>query len=207
MKKTFSFLAVLAVLIPAAAQAQWSLGARTGYAIPLGDADGTAKMSDTVSGQIPLQLDIGYRLANTQLTLGGYFSYGFGSVAGTTQDLCDLNNVSCSSSSLRVGVQMLYALATPQEPTQPWIGLGLGYDSITVSGVNDVTISGTEFLNFQGGMDWKVGATGSLGAFASFSLGQYSDISGSGFSGTLADKKMHQWLTVGLRGSFGLGQQ
>ncbi|HEY6097870.1 MAG TPA: hypothetical protein VIW03_00475, partial [Anaeromyxobacter sp.] len=72
MKKACLMLFALSLLVPAAARAQWSVGARTGYAIAMGDADGTLKMSDMTSGQIPLQLDIGYRLQNTALTLGGY---------------------------------------------------------------------------------------------------------------------------------------
>jgi hypothetical protein len=200
-------LGVLAVLVPAAAQAQWTVGARTGYAIALGDADGSAKMTDITSGQVPLQLDIGYRLQNTALTIGGYVSYGFGSVSGATKDLCNFAGASCSTSSLRVGGQLLYSFADPKQSMEPWAGVGLGYDSLKLSASGgDVTTSGFEFLILQGGLDWKLAPQFTLGGFASFSLGQYSDISSSnGGSGTISDKKMHEWLTIGIRGAFGFG--
>jgi Outer membrane protein beta-barrel domain len=206
MQRTWMLVVALAVLVPAAAQAQWSVGARTGYAIALGDADGTAKMTDITGGQVPMQLDIGYRLQNTQLTVGGYASYGFGSVSGATKDLCSLAGASCSTSSLRVGAQLLYTFADAKSPGEPWIGTGLGYDSLKAElGGGSVTTSGFEFTLLQGGYDWRVGQ-GAIGAFASFSLGEYSDLSASnGASGTISDKKMHQWFTLGVRGTFGFG--
>ncbi len=202
MRKMCSVLLALFVLAPAAARAQLSVGARTGYAIPLGDADGSAAMSDVVSGQIPLHLDVDYRW--NQLSAGGYLSYGFGDVAGATKDLCNAFGASCSSSTLRIGAQLAWRF-DPQPPAGvvgSWVGLGLGYDAVTLKlASTDVTMSGTELI-FQGGYDWQIGQSGSLGAFASFSLGQYSEISGP-VSGTISDKKMHEWLTLGIRGSFG----
>jgi hypothetical protein len=206
MKRMWMLAAALAVVVPAAAQAQWSVGARTGLAIPLGDADGTAAMSDITGGQIPLQLDVNYRLQNSQLSVGGYASYGFGSVSGATKDLCTIAGVSCSTSSLRIGAQLLYSFADAKQPGEPWIGTGLGYDSLKADlGVGSVTTSGFELVLLQGGYDWRFGQ-GAIGAFASFSLGEYSDITASnGASGTISDKKMHQWFTIGVRGSFGFG--
>lgn len=203
-RKTFSLLAVIAAMAPAAAQAQFTVGARTGYAIPLGDVGGTLKMNDTISGQIPLHLDIGYQLANTNLTVGGYFEYGLGGAAGAAQDDCDAFGQDCSSSTLRIGAQLLYSFVRPQQTVTPWMGVGLGYESFTFDdGTAELTASGTEFLILQGGMDWKLGATAKLGLFASFSLGQYSDIEIAGLSGSIPDKKMHEWFTLGVRGAFG----
>jgi outer membrane protein with beta-barrel domain len=206
MRRSCSFLLALAVLVPAAAQAQWTIGARTGYAIPLGDADGSAAMSDITTGQIPLQLDIGYRLPNTALTLGGYVSYGFGSAAGLTKDACDFAGESCSTSTFRIGAQLLYSLAQPNQTTLPWIGVGLGYDSLKLSASGgDVTTSGIEFI-LQGGLDWRLSPQFTLGGFASLSFGQYNDISDStGTSGSITDKRTHEWLTIGIRGAFGFG--
>ncbi len=203
MRKMCLILPALFVLVPAAARAQLSVGARTGYAIPLGDADGSAAMSDVVSGQIPLHLDVDYRW--NQVSAGLYFAYGFGDVAGATKDLCSAAGASCSSSTLHIGGQVQWRFE-PQ-PTAgvvgPWLGIGLGYDAVTLKlDSTDLTMSGTEFI-FQGGHDWQMGPSGSLGLFASLSFGQYSDISGGGVSGTLADKKVHEWLTLGVRGSFG----
>lgn len=205
MRRFFLSLGVLAVLVPAAAQAQWTVGARTGYAIAMGDAGGTLKMTDMTNGQIPLQLDIGYRLANVPLTVGGYLSYGFGSVSGDAKNTCDALGESCSTSSLRIGAQLSYSFADPKEQMAPWIGAGLGYDrfTLTESG-QDVTLTGWEFLILQGGVDWRLSPQFTLGGFASFSLAQYSDVEVSGFgSASIPDKKIHEWLTIGIRGAFG----
>jgi hypothetical protein len=204
MRRFCLSVAALAMLVPAAAQAQFTVGARTGYAIAMGDAGGTLKMTDMVSGQIPLQLDIGYRIQDTALTVGGYVSYGFGALASTAKTQCDLDGASCSASALRLGAQLLYSFADPKQQGEPWVGVGLGYDKLTLkeSGFADTSLSGFEFLILQGGYDWKFG-TGSLGAFASFSLAQYSDIEVAGLSGTIPDKKVHEWLTLGIRGAFG----
>jgi hypothetical protein len=198
-------LGVLAVLVPAAAQAQWTVGARTGYAIALGDAGGNLKMTDMTNGQIPLQLDVGYRLANVPLTIGGYFSYGFGSTAGNFKNTCDALGESCSSSSLRVGAQLSYSFADPKEQMAPWIGAGLGYDKLTVTEAGqDLNLTGWEFLILQAGLDWRLAPQFTLGGFASFSLAQYSDLEIPGVgSGSISDKKMHEWLTFGIRGAFG----
>lgn len=203
MRKSLAFLVALFVIVPAAAQAQWNIGARLGYALPMGDVDGSLQMSDMVSGQVTPQLDVDYVM--NQLSVGGYFSYGFGDVTGMTKDLCALTGTSCSTNSLRVGAQLAWRF-DPQPPggvAGPWFGLGLGYESVTLSGASDVTFSGTEFLILQGGHDWPVSPNAALGVFASYSLGQYSDVSGGGVSGTLSDKKMHEWFTFGVRGMFG----
>ena len=207
MKKFGLVIVALAVLVPAAAKAQWTVGARTGYSKAAGDiggdSTGTFAMSDFTSGQVPIQLDVGYRLQNTALTVGGYVSYGFGSVSGNLKTACDTFGQSCSSSSFRLGGQLLYSFGDAKQPADPWVGVGMGYDGLTLSGANDVTFSGAEFL-VQGGVDWRLAPQFNLGAFASFSLGQYSSVSGSG-AGTIPDKKMHEWLTIGLRGTFGFG--
>lgn len=220
MRQSFLLLAAVAFLAPTLTRAQapvapvaggtrspWTVGARTGYSIPLGSGDASEKMSDLVSGQIPLQLEVNYRLQQApQVTIGGYFSYGFGGVAGATKDLCDFYGQSCSSSSLRFGAQLAYDVAPLGAPTKPWVGVGLGYEQIKLKGAQDITIRGTEFLNFQAGHDWRVGATGEIGPFVSFALGQYSEMAVGGQSGTLADKKMHEWFTIGVRGTLGFAQ-
>jgi len=208
MKKCLLLIVGLAVLVPGAARAQLNVGARTGYSFALGDADGTAAMTDITSGQLPLHLDIGYRPSGTGITIGGYLTYGFGSTSGLTKDTCAANGVSCSTNSLHVGAQLLYDLGRPHDPTVPWLGFGLGYDALTFKAAagtssSEVTMSGVEFI-FQGGYDWRVGA-GAIGGFASFSLARYTDLSGGGQSGALADTRLHEWLTLGLRGSFDLG--
>ena len=80
MRKLLTCLfAVAALSAPAAAHAQISLGLRLAYAPSFGDAVEDGELSDGVRSQIPVQVDAMYRL-NPSVSLGGYFSYGFGQV-------------------------------------------------------------------------------------------------------------------------------
>src|SRR4051812_6830527 len=55
-------------------------GLRVEYGIPLGDATGAGRpLSDGISGQIPLAIDLGYRVI-PNLFIGLYAQYGFGFV-------------------------------------------------------------------------------------------------------------------------------
>ncbi len=95
----------------------------------------------------------------------------------------------------------------------PWFGLGVGYEilGITTSAGGQETSangSGFEFANLQGGLDYKAGPV-MVGPFVSFSLGQYSSVtrqaSGQGEqSGSIDKKAIHEWLTLGVKGTFGL---
>lgn len=209
MRKILGMAVIAATLAAGTAQAQapavsgFSLGARVGYGIPMGDADATFTQSDLVSGMVPLQLDVGYRF-NPSWQLGLYFQYGFASVADAyCVGLQGAN--SCSGSNVRFGAQVLYTFAG--EGFSPWIGLGLGFEwqNITLDyGIltADAQLSGFEFLILQVGGDWKVSPTFKMGPFVSFSLGSYDTYSLAGVSGSIASTGTHEWLQLGLKGSF-----
>src|SRR6186997_1155864 len=117
----------LLVATPARAAAQpesgVELGLRIGYAFSAGHLgappNGTDQpLGDYVGGQIPLWLDVGYRL-NGDVYLGGFVQYGFGIVNDDRQDPCRLDNVDCSASDLRVGVMGRYHLPAISQ-LSPW---------------------------------------------------------------------------------------
>jgi hypothetical protein len=130
-----------------------------------------------------------------------------------------VSGVDCSAHDIRVGLQGQYRFM-PKESVNPWVGLGIGYEWLggsisantplgSVEGSFDV--HGFEFLNLQGGADFKVADGVGIGPFLSFSLGEYTDGSvaatGAGTvsgSGELANKSLHEWLTLGVRGAFDL---
>lgn len=200
----------------------FELGARTGYAIPMGKVsdEGTSnKLSDSVSGVIPLQLDVGYRVLPS-LMVGGYIMYGFGITGDALDKSCDLikasgADASCTSHDVRLGLQAQYHFM-PDASVDPWIGGGIGYEWLTfgfkgtrngVSSEVSTTGHGFEFINLQGGADFSVAPKVGIGPFLSFSVGQYAKAScdGAGCAGTSNDidkKAMHQWLTLGVRGTF-----
>jgi outer membrane protein W len=99
----------------------------------------------------------------------------------------------------------------------PWIGLGFGYEWLTANGnfassetSASATLRGWEFVNLQGGVDWAVSDDVAIGPFVSVSFAEYTNIStdcsggacGSGVSESLSDKALHNWVVVGLRGTF-----
>jgi len=204
-------IVVLAVLFtPALASAQLSLGARLGYGFAMGELGGGGDVADILKAQIPIQLDLGYRVTPA-LTLGGYFAYGFGRVGGDFEDVCDLDGVECTGRVYRVGLQLDYAFRGPS--ATPWLGAGFGYEWTSFTGEGpggeaEFSFRGIEFLNLQGGLDWKVGDRFSIGPFALLSVGQFSrysvDAGDTDESGEVPDQAFHQWLQLGVRGRFDL---
>lgn len=220
-------MAALGVVSPAEAGG-FELGARLGYGIPMGKAvDATdGELSKTIKGMVPLQLDVGYRVI-PNLTLGGYVMYGFGLLGDEISSSCDQSkalgiDVSCGVSDLRLGIQGQFHIM-PTQDVDPWVGVGLGYEWLSFSSEvssggrsQEVTLKakGMEFLSLQGGADFNVAPGLGLGPFLSFSLGQYSSTSDScsgecaGFtneSEDIANKALHQWLLLGVRGTFVIG--
>ena len=200
-----AFAAVTAVAGSAAAEGL-ELGARLGYGIPMGDSVKDAKMSDGVKSQIPIWIDAGYRIDDS-LMAGLYFSYGLVQLA---DDACP-DGVDCSASDIRVGLQGQYHLM-PGEGFDPWLGLLVGYEmaksKFEAGGVSGSGgMNGLEF-GIQGGGDFPVSEGLTVGPFLSFTMGQYSSMSAdpepAGFESSIEDKAMHQWLILGVRGSFQL---
>ncbi|MGZ3474921.1 MAG: hypothetical protein ACXWUG_11955, partial [Polyangiales bacterium] len=202
------------------------LGLRTGFGIPLGkssESDNPAassdagKLSSGITGQIPIWLDVGYRI-NPNIYAGVYFQYGIIlAKKGTDPGNCP-DAASCSGSDMRFGVNAQYHLM-PDQSFDPWVGVGIGYEILSLKESANgrdgkSSAKGLEFLNLQVGGDYKVAPNLGIGPFISFSLGQYSGASvdnGAGstdidFDGEAGrpKKALHEWLTIGLRGTFGL---
>jgi hypothetical protein len=193
----------LALAAPARAREErgLSLGARVGYAMPLGDARSGVSLADVVSGQVPVQLDADWRF-DRSWRLGLYAQYGFATLAAAS---CPAG-ATCSGQNVRLGVQTAYAFAAGD--SRPWVGAGLGVEwqaaSVSQAGVeNELRLFGLEILNLQAGWDFRPAAGFSLGPFAAFSLGQYRTVTSGGTSESLATA-LHDWLQIGVRGAFDL---
>ncbi len=183
------------------------LGLRLGYALPSGKVSGDsagnpgAKLGDYVSGQVPIWLDAGY-MVTPNILLGLYGQYGFASVKNCGPGL------SCSAHDFRIGIQGQYHF-TPDQSFDPWLGVGFGHESLSGStsggGLSvDGSLSGWEFLNLQGGVDFQVVSALTAGPFLSFSLDQFSSVSSGGTSADITDKALHEWITFGAKGTFGI---
>jgi hypothetical protein len=194
----------------------------------------SANMSDGVSWQVPAQLEAAFRITpqiavGAYFSYG--LSDGGPIFASTSsgQDFCSLSgsgvSVDCSASAYRVGVQGSFAFTTASPTFVPWVGLGLGWEWTSakadisgggVGGTFEENLDGFE-LSLQGGGEWKIGRVFALGPFLQYSIGRYSggEMKVSGFGGLglpdqsvkfsdFANEKLHEWLTVGVRGKFDL---
>jgi hypothetical protein len=182
----------------------FELGLRVGYSRPMGSIAVDARLSDFVSTRVPLWFDLGYRVS-PHWYLGAFLQYGFLAVPS---GYC----ATCSAHDITAGVGAAFH-AAPYAVLDPWIGLGTGYES--VSGSEDVSgasmsFAGFQLCNLQAGADYYMRAL-ALGPFASLSIAEYSTTSfsspsdsGGPSSAAIKGHALHEWLTIGIRGTFDL---
>ena len=210
---------LVAAALPAAASAQVTLGLRVGYAIPNGDLQKDAKLSDQLSSQVPIQADVMYRITPV-VAAGIYASYAPAQVASALKDQSALlvgPGASTSASLWRLGLQATYAF--PRDAFVPWVGLGSGLEVGNFEVKNGPakitgTTRGWEWLNLQAGADYAFTKVVAAGVYASWAVGKYyyqgGEVSGTGLAdgsaggGLGSDAATHSWFSFGLRGRFDL---
>lgn len=217
MRKLVALISIMAAAAAVPAQADdsgFTTALRLGYGIPMGDAVKDGKLSDGLNGMIPFWLDAGYRV-DKSVFFGAYFQYGIGLVnkSNALGGVCDQGGASCSSYDLRFGLEGIYKFS-PDSSFAPWIGLGIGYEmthiQIDFGGQTaKLDLRGFEFVNLQLGGDFKVSPMFSVGPYVALSIAQYSneklEIPGQPtVDGSIADKGIHEWLQLGLKGTFNL---
>ncbi len=192
----------------------FSLGARLGFGLPLGDvwadtAGVTAPLGDQFKGELPIWIDAGYRFARNWF-VGAYLQLGIGIVNKDKLTACAQSGNSCKSSDVRLGVEGTYAFS-PGQTFNPWVGLGTGYEWANLQiegpgGSGEIAVKGWEFFNLQVGGDFLVSSVFGIGPYAAFSLGQYSTgtitVGSASLNGDITNKKVHGWLQLGVRGTF-----
>ena len=189
----------------------FDFGVRLGYALPFGNTAGTDKLSDGITGAVPVVLEAGYRL-NASFTVGALFQYGLAQVKENATTSCG-GAVSCSGSVIRLGIEGIYNFNLDTALT-PWVGLSTGYEWFGISlesagQKGSVDTKGFEFATLHAGADYRTSPQLSFGPFLSFSLAQYSTASAevpglASVSMDVTDKKIHEWLQIGVRGRFGI---
>jgi hypothetical protein len=185
----------------------FELGVRLGYSRPMGGIAQGASLSDIVSNRFPLWFDVGYRV-NPNWYFGAFLEYGIMSVPSS---YC----TTCSAHDITGGIGAMYHVA-PDAFIDPWLGIGMGYESVSGSEGftgNSISFSGFQFCNLQAGADYYLHHL-AIGPFASLSVAQYSSAtltvlaSGSGGTGTgstvsdIKGQALHEWLTIGLRATY-----
>ncbi|HVV49297.1 MAG TPA: hypothetical protein VHO06_06550 [Polyangia bacterium] len=174
------------------------LGARVGFAIPMGDLAADNQLGNFLSGAVPLTLELTIR-GNKNVAVGLAFD-----LAPTLTKNCD-PGASCSATDYRLNLEAIFTSRAGM-PVDPWLGIGVGYEwfELSESGELSAEFTGWDYATIEVGGEFRSGDQLALGPFASFSLGQFSSGSANGASGDVANPSLHEWLQFGLRGTINL---
>jgi len=181
------------------ARTGFQMDIRTGYSIPMGKLDGgnglfgSSKLTDAVSGQVPFILDIGGKVI-PELFIGGYFGLAFGGAGGATKNGCP----NCNSVGLHVGAELQYHIL-PASFVNPWVGYGIGLESLAVGDSRSVAWGGFEFARFMGGADFRINRVFGVGPFVDLSMATFSTFNDGDQSRSIPETGIHEWLTLGVR--------
>jgi hypothetical protein len=188
----------------------FSVGLRSGYGIPFGSGNG-APLSSVLLGVVPIGVDAGW-FFSPHFYVGGYFIYGFGVGAGQNNDTCSAIDQECSASMVRFGLVAHWHFA-PQAHWDPWIGAGLGYETILLSASSDIdgsslgsaALSGLD-LSLEAGIDLKPLHFLGFGPYVELATGPYLVDNNCTAAATSADQTctpsglvLHGWLSFGAR--------
>jgi hypothetical protein len=175
----------------------FDLGVRIGFATPMGDLAQSTPLGDFTSSNIPLGLDIAIR-GNKNVALGA----GFELAPGLTKTCA--SGYSCSGTDYRLRLEVILT-SRAGFSLDPWLGLGVGYEwlALSVSGSSAITLAGLDGIIEAGG-EIRLGSGFAIGPFVGFSLGEYSSGSANGYSGSIGNPSLHEWLQLGLRGTANL---
>ena len=212
-----SLLAVSMILAsPARADEEsgLSIGLRAAYGLPLGSAGDNTDLANLTAGAVPFQLDVGYRYGRNW-QVGAYFGYGIAMVADeakatlAAQGATDIGG----HTIMRAGLQHFYTFQ-PEARFAPWVGCNAGYEWTRYASASSAGKDMEHGVRgFEGGIqlggDYKLTPKLTVGPFASFNLGQFQSqtmwVSGSGETATdVKDKAIHEWLQLGIKGTFNL---
>jgi hypothetical protein len=178
-----------------------SLSARLAFAVPMGSlAEGTT-LSDGISGGLPVILEVAGRI-NRNVSVGLVGQYGYMMTKN-----CD-TGASCSASDYQVLVEGIYNLRTGST-IDPWFGLGVGWEKLSLSesaggASQSASVSGLGLVALQVGGNFVAAPQVEVGPFLSFSMGKYGSASASGQSADIPMTAFHEWLQIGVRGTFNL---
>jgi opacity protein-like surface antigen len=178
------------------------LGLRTGVALPFGSAfTGSGSLSDTITGYVPLRIDVGFRFARR-------FYVGVdGQLAAIVPAGCT-GGFTCSGTNTRIGVMVAYHFA-PGGTFDPHVGVGTGYEVLHTSrsidgAAVDITARGFELLDLEAGGDVRLGGAWRIGPVLSGSMGRFTSVAVNGTPSTDYETATHAWAMLGIRGAFDL---
>jgi hypothetical protein len=190
------------------------LGARIGYALPTGHLGGDATNSSTSLSEletaiVPIGVDVGFRLS-PYIYLGGTGVWAPGISPNLTNNACQQVGVSCFRQDAQLRGEARFYFA-PSAKVGGWLALGTGWELASFAqtlGSNTITATRTGPIlpDMQLGFDIRRGAT-AVGFYFGWSLAMYLtqglDPSSTPVATWIEDRAVHQWFTLGMRGSYG----
>lgn len=195
---------------PPLAQTGFQVAFRTGAAIPTGkvsEGSGNA-MSDVFVTQFPLLVELGGKPIE-ELFVGVYAGFGLGGVASSFERQCNAASVSCSTHTLRIGIEgIVYML--PGRRLDPWVGYGIGLESSSVTAETNKAfassgVSGLELAHLMAGMDVRISHYVGIGPFLDVAVGRYTSIhqdatlAAPAADQDIANTATHLWISLGAR--------
>jgi len=175
---------------------------RSGVAVPFGSAyTASGALSDTITGYVPLRLDVGYRIAR-------HFYVGVDAQLATIlPNACPLG-ATCSGSNVRFGAMAAYHLL-PGSVVDPWLGLGMGFERLSVSRTVDgttgeISARGLELLDLDLGVDLRPTRALRIGPVLSSTFSRYTRVAINGNATSDFDPSLHAWVLIGFRGAYDL---
>jgi hypothetical protein len=216
--------AALILAVPTASRAEFGLGLRIGYGVPGGDAlkvdsggvTTAYKYSDLLSSQTSFQIDAMFK-TGSNTAAGLYLGYAPNKLAGTPAVQCDQAGVSCSSYTLRAGLQFTGEFLD-LGIVGLWGGIGTGieaaYATQEAGGAKiEAQLRGWEWATISAGADLKLVKFISAGLYMSYGLGQFhvQELKLTSPLGTMEDNgglgsnaTTHNMFQIGLRGMLNL---
>lgn len=172
----------------------FQLGIRTGWAVPLGSFEKNGlKLNDTMDGQVPIWLDLGYRVM-PNLHASAVLQWGLARVAHCP------SGETCFAQDGRVGVAFDYHFL-PSLRFDPYAGIGMSFEVLSLDlGPRTTTYRGFEWLNLQAGADWPFSKALRVGPVVSYGLGQFLWRNGS----SIDSKDLHHWIHFAVRATYDL---
>lgn len=179
----------------------FEIGFRTGVSLPAGDFRPGWPLSDERGPQLPLWVDLGYRIGPVMVS-------GYGVWApGTTRGEC--SDATCFTYAWKAGVELQIHAARRGERIDPWLSFGIGYEWNTfqywdhISGTDgQETLQGWDLARFGLGVDFALSPSLKLGPFVHATVSQFVKFDHSnGYPNTdwFIDKSLHSWITIGVK--------
>ncbi|MES1179019.1 MAG: outer membrane beta-barrel protein [Myxococcales bacterium] len=191
----------------------FEIGVSSGYsAVGLGSRLSYADIDSL--WEVPLLIDVGYRVSK-HFSVGAYGEVGF---IDSTSDSVEDAEESLDGHHYRLGVEAIYHSA-PERHVQPWLGVGLGYDTLRLNyhfrstfppfgneppdpgSSTPIRASGFELGHVQLGIDFALVPWLSFGPYVGASVVDYSKR--RGFAEPSEDD-FSVWSTIALKATLRL---